>query len=63
MPIATSRPASRSASSPMPTPAATVIPTRPHNGDTPTSTAPVAPVKPTCDRAWPAKVWPRSTRK
>src|SRR5215471_21064992 len=47
----------------MPTPAASVMPTRPHNGDTPISTAPVAPAKPTCDSACPAKVCARSTRK
>ena len=38
-------------------------PTRPASGERPNSAAPVAPVKPTCDSAWPAKVWPRSTRK
>ena len=27
------------------------------------SAAPVAPAKPIWERAWPAKVWPRSTRK
>ena len=44
-------------------PATRVKPTRPPSGESPNSTAPVAPVKPTCESAWPAKVWPRSTRK
>src|SRR5271154_2742040 len=47
----------------MPTPTRAVKPTRPANGDRPNSTAPVAPVKPACESAWPAKVCPRSTRK
>src|SRR5271157_1647808 len=47
----------------MPTPVRNVKPTRPANGDRPNSTAPVAPVKPVCESAWPAKVCPRSTRK
>src|SRR5580692_5029158 len=47
----------------MPTPAASVMTIRPQSGETPISTAPVAPAKPTCDSAWPAKVWARSTRK
>src|SRR6202021_1980199 len=33
------------------------------SGERPNRIAPVAPVKPTCDSAWPAKVCPRSTRK
>src|SRR5580704_15355004 len=41
----------------------TVKPTRPASGEKPNSTAPVAPVKPACESAWPAKVCPRSTRK
>src|ERR1700733_14609766 len=49
MPTATSRAASFSPNSPMPIPATKVKPTR--------------PAKPTCDSAWPANVWPRSTRK
>ena len=48
---------------PMPIPAATVISTRPQSGAIPTRKAPVAPVNPTWDSAWPAKVCPRSTRK
>ncbi len=47
----------------MPTPPATVTSTRPQSGEAPTSTAPVAPVNPTCASACPAKVCPRSTRK
>ena len=35
----------------MPIPAASVNPTMPQSGDTPTSTAPVAPVNPTCESA------------
>src|SRR5271156_3017714 len=63
MPTATSRAASFSPNSPMPIPATKVKPTRPASGDRPNRIAPVAPVKPTCDSAWPANVWPRSTRK
>ena len=63
MPIATSRSASFSPNSPMPIPLTKVKPTKPASGDRPNRTAPVAPVKPTCDNAWPAKVCPRSTRK
>src|SRR5271170_7004060 len=63
MPIATSRSASFSPNSPMPIPLKKVKPTRPASGDRPNRTAPVAPVKPTCDSAWPAKVCPRRTRK
>ena len=63
MPIATSRSASFSPNSPMPIPATKVKPTRPASGDRPNRIAPVAPVKPTCDSAWPANVCPRSTRK
>src|SRR5277367_956783 len=63
MPIATSRSASFSPNTPMPIPLTKVKPTSPASGDRPNSTAPVAPVKPTCESAWPAKVWPRSTRK
>src|ERR1700722_15190298 len=63
MPIATSRWCSRSPSSPMPIPARSVRATSPHSGAIPNSTAPVAPAKPTCDSAWPAKVCARSTRK
>src|SRR3984885_10867687 len=63
MPIATSRWCSRSPSNPMPMPAASVRTINPHSGDRPNSTAPVAPAKPTCDSAWPAKVCARSTRK
>src|SRR5271166_3740538 len=63
MPIITSRAASFSPKSPIPTPATSVKPTRPANGERPNNTAPVAPVKPTWDSAWPAKVCPRSTRK
>ena len=44
-------------------PAATTKAMRPVSGETPISAAPVAPVKPMWERAWPAKVWPRSTRK
>src|SRR5208282_5147846 len=47
----------------MPTPTKVVKPTRPASGEKPNSTAPVAPVKPACERAWPANVCPRSTRK
>src|SRR5271166_3060631 len=47
----------------MPTPTRTVKPTRPASGEKPNSTAPVASVKPACESAWPAKVWPRNTRK
>ena len=63
MPMATSRPLSFSPSMPIAKPLSTVKPMRPHNGETPTSTAPVAPVNPTCERACPANVWPRMTRK
>src|SRR5271157_4339390 len=63
MPIATSRWASLSPNSPIPTPVRNVKPTRPANGDRPNSTAPVAPANPACESAWPAKVCPRSTRK
>src|SRR5580658_4237977 len=63
MPIATSRSASFSPKRPIPIPLRNVKPTRPASGESPNRTAPVAPVKPTCDSAWPAKVWPRSTRK
>src|SRR6202158_4641520 len=63
MPTATSRAASFSPNSPIPIPATKVKPTRPASGERPNKIAPVAPVKPTCDRAWPAKVCPRSTRK
>src|SRR5277367_4577496 len=63
MPIATSRSASFSPNSPMPIPLMKVKPTKPASGDRPNRTAPVAPVKPTCDSAWPANVCPRSTRK
>src|SRR5271170_8254444 len=44
-------------------PAITVKPTNPASGERPKRTAPVAPVKPTWESAWPAKVWPRRTRK
>ena len=44
-------------------PAISVKPTSPQRGDRPIRIAPVAPVKPTCDSAWPAKVWLRRTRK
>src|SRR4029077_12844454 len=47
----------------MPIPASNVRATSPQSGATPNSTAPVAPAKPTCDSAWPAKVCARSTRK
>src|SRR6516164_8704781 len=47
----------------MPTPVRNVKPTRPASGEKPNRIAPVAPVKPTCDSAWPANVCPRSTRK
>ena len=47
----------------MPMPAASVSTTKPHRGERPTSTAPVAPAKPTWDSAWPANVCARSTRK
>src|SRR5271166_3376172 len=47
----------------MPTPTKVVKPTRPASGEKPNSTAPVAPVKPAFERAWPANVFPRSTRK
>src|SRR5271157_4568106 len=63
MPIATSRCASFSPKSPIPTPATRVKPASPANGERPNNTAPVAPVKPTWESAWPAKVCPRSTRK
>src|SRR5580693_1354263 len=63
MPIATSRSLSFSPNSPMPIPAISVKPMSPASGETPNSAAPVAPVKPTWLSAWPAKVWPRSTRK
>ena len=61
--MATSRLLSRSLKSPITTPAASVKPTRPHSGASPISPAPVAPAKPICDSAWPAKVCPRITRK
>src|SRR6516165_5580557 len=47
----------------MPTPVRNVKPMRPASGEKPNSTAPVAPVKPACDKACPAKVCPRRTRK
>ena len=47
----------------MATPAASVNTTMPPSGAMPISTAPVAPAKPTWESAWPAKVWPRATRK
>src|ERR1700752_4176120 len=47
----------------MPTPTRAVKPTRPASGEKPNRTAPVAPAKPACESAWPAKVCPRSTRK
>ena len=46
---------------PIAAPAASVAADSPHSGGRPISTAPVAPVKPTWDSAWPANVWPRST--
>src|ERR1700727_301234 len=63
MPTATSRVASFSPNSPIPIPATKVKPTRPASGERPNRIVPVAPVKPTCDSAWPANVCPRSTRK
>ena len=63
MPIATSRSASFSPNRPIPTPVTKVKPTSPAKGERPIRIAPVAPVKPTCESAWPAKVWPRRTRK
>src|SRR5690348_4183550 len=47
----------------MPTPPAIVKMSKPQNGATPKSTAPVAPAKPTWESAWPAKARLRSTRK
>src|SRR5208282_860988 len=58
-----SRSASFSPNRPMATPVTRVKPTSPANGERPKRIAPVAPVKPTWESAWPAKVWPRSTRK
>src|SRR5512146_1156934 len=63
MPTATSRPRSRSPSIPIAIAAASVKASSPHRGLAPMSTAPVAPAKPTCDSACPAKVRFRSTRK
>ncbi len=61
--MATSRLEMRSPSIPMPTPAASVKPSSPQIGAMPIKPAPVAPAKPMWESAWPAKVWPRITRK
>ena len=62
-PMATSRLLMRSLIRPMTMPAASEKPISPQIGARPISPAPVAPAKPTCDSAWPAKVCPRITRK
>ena len=62
-PTATSRLRSRSPRTPIATAAAKVKASSPQSAPMPSKTEPVAPAKPTCESAWPAKARLRSTRK